>query len=158
MRIPENAFTYDVGGAADLSCPALTLSMPFCGFYPDGGCWFQYGAELGDCAPDFEPVPVGVAVVGGDGHSYQLQLIGASMVGSVLNPEGNCSLIQFVFGVHDNTDNVTINTVTLGPVQTTLTQCEPYHESSVAVTGNLTPATDPPITSTDGSVTIDCGA
>ena len=155
MRIPSGAFSYDIGGATDLTCPALELAMPFCGFYVDGGCWFQYGASLGDCAPDFDPVVV-ASEVGGDAHTYELQLIGASVVGSVLNPDGNCSLMQFVFGIYDATDMVTINTVTMGPVQTTLTQCEPYHSSTVPVTGNLTPGTNPPITSTSGDVTIDC--
>lgn len=155
IRVPANAFEYDLGGGTSIFCPALVLPAPFCGFYFLGGCWFQYGASLGNCAPGFDPVSVATAV-GGDGHTYSIRLVGASIVGSVLNPDGNCSLLAISFALWDDTTNSPVNTIELGPSQTTLTQCEPYHQSTIGMDGITMVPSGAPILSTSGTITIDC--
>lgn len=156
VRIPAGAFTVELG-VDDLVCPALVFTVPFCGFYFLGGCEFQHGGSLGDCAPDYVPFAVSGQVYSTTNErTYELRIVGVSIVGNVLSSGGDCASLQIIFSLWDVDSNADAGTITFGPSNTVLTQCEPYHLSHVDM-NDITLTTIHSV-SVDGSasITIDC--
>lgn len=156
VRIPAGAFTVELG-VDDLVCPALVFTLPFCGFYFLGGCWFQHGASLGDCAPDYLPYAVSDPVYSTTNlTNYELRIVGISLVGNVLSVGGDCAALQIIFSLWDIDTDANAGTITFGVSNTTLTQCEPHHESHIDM--NDFTLTTIHTVSVDGSasITLDC--
>lgn len=156
VRIPAAAFTVELG-TDDLPCPELVFTLQFCGFYFLGGCWFQHGTTLGDCAPDYTPYAVSDPVYSTlYAANVELRIVGISLVGNVLSVGGDCASLQIIFSLWNLDTNADSGTITFGISNTVLTECEPYHQSSIDMDVFTLTTIHTVTVDSAASITLDC--